>query len=100
MNEQKTPNGIEWTRIVADGTVRRGFTWNPTGGCLHGCTWRMPDGSVTECYAKTVAERLATASYNRGFEHHYWRPEKLESPLRMKSPSGIFVYREVRDGAP
>ena len=59
MNRQKAPKGIEWTRIRrADGSVLPGYTWNPTGGCLHGCTWQMPDGSVTECYAKTVAERI------------------------------------------
>lgn len=95
MNKQKAPNGIEWTRIVTaiDGVAhtRDGYTWNPTGGCLHGCTWQMPDGSVTECYAKTVAERLATSAYPYGFEHHYWRPEALDEPLKVKKPSGIFV---------
>ena len=87
MNEQKAPGGIEWTRVWG----RRGYTWNPTAGCLHGCTWRMPDGSVTECYAKTVAERLATKAYPEGFAHHYWRPEKLAEPKRLKHPAGIFV---------
>ncbi len=95
MNRQKLPHGIEWTRIkqVIDGEVIElpGYTWNPTGGCLHGCTWEMPDGSVTECYAKTVAERLATSAYQHGFEHHYWRPQALNAPLRVKDPSGIFV---------
>jgi len=87
VNKQKAPKGIEWTRING----RPGYTWNPTGGCLHGCTWRMPDGSVAECYAKTVAERLATKAYPQGFEHHYWRPDELEAPLKVKTPSGIFV---------
>ncbi len=95
MNKQKYPHGIEWTRIkrVEDGRQVElpGYTWNPTGGCLHGCTWRMPDGSVTECYAKTVAERLATKAYDRGFESHYWRPHVLNEPLRLKDPAGIFV---------
>ena len=68
MNRQREPKGIEWTRVHG----RDGYTWNPTGGCMHGCTWRMPDGSVTECYAKTIAERF-TSSYSHGFEHHYWR---------------------------
>lgn len=86
MNRQKAPRGIEWTRVYG----RAGFTWNPTGGCLHGCTWKMPDGSVTECYAKTIAERF-TSSYPYGFEHHYWRPHALESPLKLKEPAGIFV---------
>jgi len=79
--------GIEWTQIHG----RPGYTWNPTGGCMHGCTWKMPDGSVAECYAKTIAERLATKSYNNGFEHHYWREHALSEPLRIKDPSGIFV---------
>jgi len=95
MNKQKTPNGIEWTRIkrIADGEeiTLPGYTWNPTAGCLHGCTWKMPDGSVTECYAKTVAERLASSSYKHGFEHHYWRPSHLDAPLKVKTPAGIFV---------
>jgi len=94
MNRQKPPKGIEWTRIrrvESDQVVELpGYTWNPTGGCLHGCTWRMPDGSVTECYAKTIAERFTTA-YPAGFAHHYWRPDQLTAPLRVKSPAGIFV---------
>lgn len=91
MNEQKPPNSIEWTRIRRqDGTVMRGFTWNPTAGCLHGCTWKMPDGSVTECYAKTVADKFTTA-YPQGFDHHYFHPERLNEPLKLKDPSGIFV---------
>lgn len=84
MNRQsKGPGkrGIEWTD----------WTWNPTAGCLHGCTWRMPDGSVTECYAKTVAERLARHGYAEGFEHHYWREHALDEPLRVAVPSRIFV---------
>lgn len=95
MNRQKPPKGIEWTRIkqLVDGEwiERPGYTWNPTGGCLHGCTWKMPDGSITECYAKTVAERLATRAYDQGFEHHYWRPQALREPLRLKEPAGVFV---------
>lgn len=91
MNEQKPPSGIEWTRIQnPDGTVKKGFTWNPTSGCLHGCTWKMPDGSVAECYAKGIAERF-TAAYPHGFEHHYWRPHVLTQPLKLKASAGIFV---------
>ena len=87
MNEQRAPGGIEWTRING----RRGYTWNPTAGCMHGCTWRMPDGKVIECYAKTIAEGVARKAYPEGFEHHYWRPEQLHAPLKVKHPSGIFV---------
>jgi len=94
MNKQKPPKGIEWTRIrqVIDGQeiTRIGYTWNPTGGCKHGCTWQMPDGSITECYAKTIAERFNTA-YNKGFDEHYWRPHQLKNPLKVKDPAGIFV---------
>jgi protein gp37 len=95
MNKQPSPKGIEWTRVkkTIDGILTElpGYTWNPTGGCLHGCTWKMPDGSITECYAKTVAERLATRAYPKGFEHHYWRPHELKAPLKVKDPAGIFV---------
>lgn len=94
MNRQKPPKGIEWTRIrhIVEGEEIElpGYTWNPTGGCLHGCTWKMPDGSVTECYAKTIAERF-TKAYPQGFEHHYWRPHALNAPLKLKDPAGIFV---------
>ena len=91
MNKQKPPKGIEWTRIRRDdGTELPGYTWNPTGGCFHGCTWQMPDGSVTECYAKTIAERFSSA-YEHGFEHHYWRPHSLNAPLKVKESAGIFV---------
>ena len=91
MNRQNPPKGIEWTRIRdADGEELPGYTWNPTGGCFHGCTWQMPDGSITECYAKTIAERF-TRAYNHGFEHHYWRPHNLDAPLKVKDPAGIFV---------
>ncbi len=94
MNKQRPPKGIEWTRIkrtMNGQTVELpGYTWNPTGGCFHGCTWQMPDGSITECYAKTIAERF-TSAYDRGFEHHYWRPHNLKAPLKVKDPAGIFV---------
>lgn len=79
--------GIEWTQVYG----RPGYTWNPTAGCFHGCTWRMPDGSIAECYAKTVAEGLARQAYPDGFEHHYWRQHALEEPLQVSEASGIFV---------
>lgn len=91
MNKQKAPKGIEWTRIKLNETTELpGYTWNPTGGCKHGCTWQMPDGSITECYAKTIAERFTTA-FPEGFDAHYWREHMLEQPLKLKSPAGIFV---------
>lgn len=90
MNKQGE-KGIEWTRIIQpDGNRLPGYTWNPTGGCLHGCTWQMPDGSVTQCYAKTIAEKF-NAAFPQGFEAHYWREHELNAPLKLKAPAGIFV---------
>lgn len=91
MNEQKAPKGIEWTRVVnVDGSVRRGYTWNPIGGCRHDCAWQMPDQSVAQCYAKSVAEGVASAAYPDGFEAHYWHPDRLEEPLKVSEGAGIF----------
>lgn len=83
MNKQKHGNsrGIEWCD----------YTWNPVGGCQHGCRWEMPDGSIAECYAEIIAERVAQAKYSQGFEHHYWNPHLLEQPLKQKTPSRIFL---------
>lgn len=96
MNKQgKTINGrviggIEWTKtILPDGTETRGVTWNPIGGCFHNCKWTMPDGQIAGCYAKTVAEGVASAAYPEGFEHHYWHPERLRDPMG-KQPIRIF----------
>ena len=93
MNEQNptSANAIHWTRIRnADGTRRRGYTWNVIAGCQHGCEWHMPDGNTAICYAKPIAERFDKA-YPHGFEHHYWRPHLLPEPGRLKEPAGIFV---------
>jgi protein gp37 len=51
----------------------------------------MPDGSVAICYAEAVAERLAASAYPHGFAHHYWRPEMLQAPLKVKQPAKIFL---------
>jgi len=84
MNPQRP--GIEWTHPWG----RRGFTWNVQGGCLAKCAWNTGDG-VTECYAKTVAEKLAVKAYPQGFAHSYWHPERLEAPYKIEEPAGIFV---------
>ncbi|MFZ4813515.1 MAG: DUF5131 family protein [Phototrophicaceae bacterium] len=84
MNKQyksSSRRGIEWTD----------YTWNPVGGCKHQCRWEMPDGSIAECYAETIAHRVAQAAYPEGFAHHYWRPEFLEEPLTVKKPAKIFL---------
>lgn len=83
MNKQQKGNGrgIEWCD----------YTWNPVRGCQHGCRWIMPDGSIAECYAETIAERVAQKAYPSGFEHHYWNPQNLKEPLKLKTPSRIFL---------
>jgi protein gp37 len=84
MNKQSKAGGgrgIEWTN----------YTWNPVQGCKHRCRWEMPDGSIAECYAETIAHRVAQRVYHAGFEHHYWNPNKLNEPLKVKQPSRIFL---------
>lgn len=84
MNKQNKGNGkrgIEWTD----------YTWNPVGGCRHACKWEMPDGSVAQCYAKSVAEGVAMAAYPEGFEHHYFKPMMLDEPYKLKTPARIFL---------
>jgi protein gp37 len=80
MNKQGA-NGIEWTQ----------YTWNPVAGCKHACRWEMPDGSTTQCYAETVAEGIARGAYPDGFQAHYWKPNKLNEPLKVTEPSRIFL---------
>lgn len=80
MNRQG-PTGIEYVH----------YTWNAVGGCFHRCEWQMPDNSIAVCYAKSVAEGLAQQHYPQGFEAHYFRPDKLDEPLRVKKPARIFL---------
>lgn len=88
----KVVGGIEWTKTrLPDGNEYPGFTWNVPGGCLHECKWIMPDGSEAGCYAKDVALGVASQNYPNGFEHHYWNPDRLEDPLKVKRPSRIFL---------
>lgn len=90
MNEQKkdSASSIEWTRVYG----RKGYTWNPIAGCKHACSWTMPDGVVANCYAEDVAENgMAKHAYPHGFEHHYWKPQLLDEPLKVREPAGIFV---------
>jgi len=86
MNKQKA-NGIEWTMPYG----RNGYTWNPISGCHHACEWVMSDGQVAQCYAKTVAEKVARKAYPHGFNHHYFNEKRLSEPLKVKQPSGIFL---------
>ena len=83
MNKQQksaTKRGIEWTD----------YTWNPVKGCHHACRWTMPDGTVAECYAETIANKF-TQIYPHGFEHHYWTPSVLDEPVKLKKPAKIFL---------
>lgn len=73
--------GIEWTD----------FTWNPIAGCFHACSWSMPDGTIANCYAEDVADRVAGGAYPNGFEYNYWKPNLLKEPINQKKPSRIFV---------
>jgi protein gp37 len=78
---KRVSKGIEWCDA----------TWNVIGGCLHECKWEMPDGTVAQCYAKSVAERVAQAHFPQGFAHHYFHPKRLEEPLAEKKPMRIFM---------
>jgi protein gp37 len=90
--DNKVLGGIEWVKtFLPDGTERQGYTWNPVGGCQHACRWQMPDGTIAQCYAETVAERVAQSAYPHGFEHHYWNPKTLNKPLSIKAPAKIFM---------
>ena len=90
-------SGIGWTKVprwnpmIHEVDYLPGATWNPTAGCFHGCTWKMPDGTMSRCYAKDVAEGLARKAYPFGFAHHYWHADRLNEPLAKKKPHGIFV---------
>lgn len=85
MNEQKP--GIEWTHPYG----RMGWTWNPIKGCVHGCEWKMPDGAIAECYAKSIAEHMGSRAYPYGFAHLSFNEQELNAPKKVSTPSGIFV---------
>jgi protein gp37 len=51
----------------------------------------MPDGTTAICYAELVAERVAQRAYPNGFAHHYWSPQVLDEPLKLKEPAKIFL---------
>ncbi len=68
---------IEWTDA----------TWNPTTGCT-----KIRAGCLN-CYAERFAERFRGVRghpYEAGFDLTL-RPERLEQPLKWKSPKMIFV---------
>ncbi len=80
-------SGIEWTDV----------TWNPVTGCT-----RVSAG-CDNCYAATLANRLLKDAYRARlpvvdsdiarrdpFAVRLW-PERLEAPLRWRSPHVVFV---------
>jgi protein gp37 len=70
-------SSIEWTDA----------TWNPVRGCS-----KISPG-CKHCYAEVFAERfrgVPNHPYEQGFDLRLV-PEKLEEPLRWKSPKRIFV---------
>lgn len=70
-------SSIEWTDA----------TWNPVTGCT-----KVSPG-CKHCYAETFAERwrgITGHPYEQGFDLKLW-PERLEIPLRWRSPRMIFV---------
>ena len=70
-------SSIEWTDA----------TWNP----LRGCT--KISAGCKHCYAEVFAERfrgVPNHPYEQGFDLRLV-PEKLEEPLRWKTPKRIFV---------
>jgi protein gp37 len=70
-------SSIEWTEA----------TWNPVTGCA-----KVSPGCA-HCYAETFAERwrgVPGHHFEQGFELKLW-PERLEQPLRWRTPRRIFV---------
>jgi protein gp37 len=85
MNKQPIGGGIEWTRFFGPGT---GFTVNPVRGCEHDCKWRMPDGTIVPCYAKSQRERMDGPG---SFEKISFHPEVFEGIRARRKPAGIFI---------
>lgn len=62
-------------------------TWNPAKGC------RPVSPGCENCYARTFAERFRGVpghNFTNGFEFEL-KPDRLESPLRYRTPGRIFV---------
>lgn len=77
--------GIEWPHIFGPGS---GFTVNPVRGCEHGCKWRMPDGTIVDCYAESQRERLDGPG---AFKQISFHPNVFEGIRARKEPAGIFI---------
>jgi protein gp37 len=73
---------IDWLRNDLGG---RGWTWNPLTGCCG-----PADGPCPYCYARGIATRFAgTKAFPNGFAPT-WHPERLDEPMKVKTPSRIF----------
>ncbi len=68
-----THTGIEWTDK----------TWNPTTGCN-----KVSPGCL-HCYAEALTKRFPN-NFQNGFDLTL-HPERLEEPLKWRTPSRIFV---------
>lgn len=68
-----THTGIEWTDK----------TWNPTTGCD-----KVSPGCL-HCYAEALTKRFPN-NFKKGFDLTL-HPERLEEPLKWRTPSRIFV---------
>jgi protein gp37 len=65
--------GIEWTDR----------TWNPATGC------NKVSPGCTHCYAEAITKRF-TQNFPQGFDLTL-HPERLQEPMRWRTPSRIFV---------
>lgn len=77
--------GIEWCSMFGPGS---GFTANPIRGCAHLCQWRMPDGKIVKCYAKTQRDRM---DGDGAFENITFHPDVFQKIARRKERAGIFI---------
>ena len=80
-----TGRGIEWTHIFGPAS---GYTANPIRGCDHRCQWRMPDGKVVICYAKSQRDRI---DGDGAFENITFHPDVFQKIARHKKRAGIFI---------
>lgn len=97
MNKTK----IEWVKNP-DGTP--GYTWNPTSGCLNGCSYcyarRLANGRLKQRYLANANISLE-GEYTKEhpeflsrlkdpFYPRFW-PGRLTAPHKIKKPAGIFL---------
>jgi len=86
-DNRRIKRGIEWTSIHD----RPGWTANPVRGCKHECRWRMPDGSISKCYAEEIANGIAASAYPGGFQNLTFDSREIMAISKLKEPAGIFI---------